>query len=135
MTSTPLTTPANALREAEQGRQHELPLAAGNCFEELARRWQPRNQRLLERAALQPCRQLPRILRRHSMGQLLNFIDRGLTGQEEQEAETAQDHQVQQNPGHAHHKASPDQALNQWAQGCRKRKRDQHINDDNVELP
>ena len=83
MTSAPLTSAANALREAEYGRQHELPLVAGNCFEELARRWQPRNQRLLERAALQPYRQPPRILHRHSLGQLLNLIDRGLTGQEE----------------------------------------------------
>ena len=31
---------ANALREAEYGRQHELSLVTGNCFEELTRRWQ-----------------------------------------------------------------------------------------------
>ena len=74
---------ANVPREAEYGWQHELPFVAGNCLEELTRRWQSGNQYLLDRAAIQPYRQPPLILHRHSMGQLLNLVDRSLTGYEE----------------------------------------------------
>jgi len=66
---------------------------------------------------------------------LLNITDSELTDKEDQETKAAQANQVEQNQNQTRHEAAPSPVLNKWADGCRKRKRDQNVNDHNMELP
>ena len=74
MMSTPLDDVANALREAEDGRQHELPWLV-IALKSLLGGGSRETSTSLERTALQPERQPPLILHRQSLGQLVEFVD------------------------------------------------------------